>query len=112
MLPGLELIVVEPGVDAADDWISKQAEPGDLVLTADFDLAQRAIRRGARCLDFRGRELTAFNLEQLLAERDLSREMRERGQRTRGPRPFSPRARADFEAALETLLRQSAREAE
>ena len=33
--------------DAADDWIIEQAQPGDLVLTADLLLAQRAARKKA-----------------------------------------------------------------
>ena len=42
------------GFDVADHWIAQQAQPGDLVITADIPLAAQVIARGAHALDPRG----------------------------------------------------------
>src|SRR6476619_5389192 len=56
---GLVELVVRPGFGTADDWIAEQAEPGDIVITADIPLAARSLARGARVLDPKGYAFTA-----------------------------------------------------
>ena len=107
--PGLELVVVPGGVDAADDWIAERAQPGDLVLTADIPLAARVVAAGSRCLDFRGGEFTPARVGDALAARDLNAYLRSLGQPARGPDAFSPRDRSRFASALDAAVSRLAR---
>jgi uncharacterized protein len=86
--------------------------PGDLVLTADIPLAARAIKAGARCLDFRGGEFTADRIGDALAARDLMRYLRDLGDPAalRGPAPISQRDRSRFVSLLDATLNRIARE--
>ena len=54
---GAELVLVEDGPDAADDWIAEAVRRGDVVVTADMPLAARCLRAGARVLGTNGRAL-------------------------------------------------------
>jgi len=109
--PGIELVVVPGGVDAADDWIAERAAPGDLVLTADIPLAARVVGTGVRCLDFRGGEFSPARVGDALASRDLNAYLRSLGLPGSGPPPFSARDRSRFASALDTAVSRMAREA-
>ena len=102
--PGLELVVVPGGIDAADDWIAERARPGDLVLTADIPLAARVVGAGVRCLDFRGGEFTPSRVGDALAARDLNAYLRSLGLPGHGPAAFSPRDRSRFASALDAAV--------
>src|SRR4030095_13669695 len=52
-------ILVDEGPDAADDWIAERAAAGDVVITADTPLADRALKAGAQALHPTGRPFTA-----------------------------------------------------
>ncbi len=41
----VRLVVVESGMDAADDYLVEQAEPGDLAICSDVPLADRLIKK-------------------------------------------------------------------
>lgn len=109
--PGVTLARVGNAPDAADDWIAARVAPGDLVLTADIPLAQRALAAGARCLDFRGGEFTADRIGDAMAARDLHRYLRDLGDPAalRGPAALTPRDRARFASTLDATLSRLAR---
>ena len=48
-------VVVEAGPKAADKWIADHARQGDVVITGDVPLAERAVKTGARALHPSGR---------------------------------------------------------
>ena len=52
---GVEMVLVDQGPDAADDWIVENLQPGDVVVTADIPLAARCLDAGARVLGTTGR---------------------------------------------------------
>src|ERR671926_1372780 len=52
-------LVVKEGPDAADDWIAEHAGPGDIVITADIPLADRALKAGAQAIHPNGWVLTS-----------------------------------------------------
>src|SRR5262245_49233708 len=62
-------LVVRQGFGAADDWIAEQAGPGDIVITADIPLADRALTKGARVLGPKGQEFTDTHIGSALATR-------------------------------------------
>ena len=108
--PLIRRVVVGDGFDAADDWIAARAGPGDIVITADVPLASRCVKAGAAVLAPNGRPFTEQSVGMALATRNLMAELRETGQLTGGPRPFSKRDRSAFLSALhETIVRLTRR---
>jgi uncharacterized protein YaiI (UPF0178 family) len=107
---GVDMVVVEEGPDAADDWIADYVRPGDVVVTADLPLAARCLEAGARALGPDGRAFTEDSIGGALATRALKAELRERGQTTGGPRPLAPKDRSRFLSTLDRLVQQGMRE--
>ena len=107
---GAQLIVVERGPDAADDWIAQNVRPGDVVITADVPLAARCLEAGALVLGPSGREFDADSIGSALAMRDLLAQRREAGEITRGPAPLSQKDRSRFLGALDAIVQRSMRE--
>jgi uncharacterized protein YaiI (UPF0178 family) len=106
------LQVVPGSFDVVDDWIAEHVEPGDIVATADIDLAGRVVDRGAVCVDFRGKEFTADALGGLLASREVAQYLRGLGEYGGGPPPITPRDRGRFASKLDEIvnrLRRAAR---
>src|ERR1700761_9067460 len=60
--PRITLVVVDEGPDVADDWIAERAGLGDIVITADIPLAQRALDARAQALHPAGRPFTPDNI--------------------------------------------------
>ena len=102
--PLIERVVVGAGMDEADNWIAERAGPGAIVITADVPLASRAVKAGASVIAPNGRAFTADSIGMTLATRNLMDSLRSAGAVTGGPRPFAPRDRSNFLAALDTAL--------
>jgi len=101
---GIELVVVDGGFDAADDWIVAHAGEKDIVITADIPLASRVLGAGARALGPKGGEFTDDGIGNALAGRELMSTLRDMGMKTGGPAPFSKRDRSRFLQRLETIV--------
>ncbi|HLH26179.1 MAG TPA: YaiI/YqxD family protein [Chloroflexota bacterium] len=102
--PGVELVVVPGSFDVVDDWIAAHVAPGDIVATADVDLAGRVVDRGAVCLDFRGKEFTPDALGGLLASREVAQYLRGLGEYGGGPPPLTARDRGRFASKLDEIV--------
>jgi len=102
--PRITSIVVEDGPDAADDWIAARAGAGDVVITADIPLAERAIKAGAQALHPTGRPFTSDNIGSALASRSIGEHLRSFGAITGGPKPFAPADRSRFLQALDVAV--------
>ena len=100
----ISLILVPAGPDVADDRIAELAQPGDLVITADIPLADRAVAKGAFALNPRGKLYTAENIKDRLAMRGLMNELRDNGMITGGPATFSKKDRQAFANGLDSFL--------
>ena len=73
-IPGgerIELVVVEKGLDEADDRIVEMAGKDDIVITGDIPLAARCLDKGARVLGHKGKPFTSENVCESLATRQL-----------------------------------------
>jgi uncharacterized protein YaiI (UPF0178 family) len=101
----VEHVRVQPGLDAADDWIAGHAAPGDVVVTADIPLAARCIRNGAQVIAPDGTTWTEASIGDALAGRDLKDQLRLMGIDTGGPAPFAAADRSRFLARLGEALR-------
>ncbi len=109
--PLVETVIVPDGPDIADMWIADRARTGDVVVTADIPLAARCVENGARVLKPNGEVLTAANVGNALATRDLMTDLRAADPfRQGGGRPFSRADRSAFLNALETEMRRAAQE--
>jgi uncharacterized protein YaiI (UPF0178 family) len=100
----LEQITVGPEANAADDWITDHVGVDDIVITGDIPLASRCIAKGARVLGLKGHPFTEDNIGGVLATRDLLAELREQGERTRGPDPFAKQDRSRFLQQLDAMV--------
>jgi hypothetical protein len=100
----ITLMVVDAGPDVADDWIAERAGKGDIVITADIPLAQRALAAGAQALHPAGRPFTADNIGSALASRAIGEHLRSMGEITGGPKPFAPSDRSKFLQALDIAV--------
>ena len=108
-LPLVRMVVVPSGPDAADDWIAERITDADVCATADIPLAARCLARGARAVDFKGREWTGDNIGSALAGRAIGQHLRETGAATGGPSALTQRDRGAFLDALDRLVRAAQR---
>jgi uncharacterized protein YaiI (UPF0178 family) len=102
--------VVSGDFDAADDWLIEHAEPGDLVLTADLLLAQRAVKKGASVLSFKGDRLTDDVIHELVAHREIQNQLRQMGLPSAQPMPFNKKHRGQFRASLHESIERRKRD--
>ena len=103
--PAIELVVVEGGLDVADDWIADRVGKDDVVVTADIPLASRCLKRGARVLAPTGRVFTEDMIGGALATREILSQLRDVGVDTGGPPPFEKRDRSRFLQSLDEAIR-------
>ena len=100
----IEYIIVDQGADEADHHIVELCEEGDLVITADIPLADRIISKQAHAIDHRGELYSMDNIKQYLAMRNLMESIRESGEMTSGPKPFSQKDAHQFANQLHAFL--------
>jgi uncharacterized protein YaiI (UPF0178 family) len=100
----IELVLVDDGFDAADDWIAEHASAGDVVITADIPLAARCIEGGARVIGSKGHEFSEESIGDSLARRELSALLRDMGEQTGGPAPLEKRDRSRYLGRLDEVI--------
>lgn len=107
----VELVLVDDGFDAADDWVADRAEQGDVVITNDIPLAARCLKRGARVLGAKGKEFTDDSIGSALASRELLSQLREMGEMTGGPAPLEKKDRSRYLERLDQIIQALRRRA-
>ena len=106
--PLVDLAIVDDGPDAADIWIADHAGPSDVVVTSDIPLAARAVGNGAAVLRPDGSPVSANNVGNVLATRDLMADLRAADPfRQGGGKSFTKSDRSRFLSALESTLRKA-----
>ena len=100
----LSYLIVEAGADEADNKIVEMLEAGDLIITADIPLADRVITKEAHAIDHRGELYSVDNIKHYLAMRNLMDKIRESGEITKGPKPFSSKDAELFANQLNAFL--------
>ncbi len=103
-------VVVSDGINVADRYIIEQAQPGDLVITADIPLAAEVVPKGAQALSPRGELYTEANVGERLATRNLLDQLRSEGLVTGGPASFGARDRQAFANQLDRWLTRAKRD--
>ena len=107
--PLIERVIVDAGPDVADDWIAERVQPGDIVVTNDIPLADRALKAGGAALAPNGRPFTHDSIGSALAQRAIMEQIRSTGEITGGPRPFDRNDRSRFLQALDEAVVRSRR---
>jgi len=100
----VQMIVVEAGWDAADDWIFERACINDLVITADILLAERCLKNKATVIAPSGKPFTSDNIGSAIAMRALSAHLREIGEVSGGQAPFGKRDRSLFLQTMDNAI--------
>jgi len=104
--PLVETVIVPDGPDVADMWIAERAGPGDVVVTGDIPLAAKCVAAGAEVLKHDGEAVSAANIGNLLATRDLMTDLRAADPfRQGGGKGFTKADRSRFLEALERAVR-------
>lgn len=107
--PQVELVIVTQGADAADDWIAEHIGKADICITNDIPLAARCLKRAALALRPNGQPFTENGIGMALANRELMQGLRDSGEITGGPRPYSKADRSEFLNSLETTIQAALR---
>jgi len=107
--PMIARVIVDAGPDVADDWIAEHALAGDVVITNDIPLADRALKNGAHALAANGRPFTPDSIGSALAHRAIMEQLRSTGEVTGGPKPFEAKDRSRFLQALDEVINRERR---
>ncbi len=105
----IKMVIVSPGMDAADRWIADHIGSNDLVVTGDIPLAADCIKSGAVALKPNGDTLNETNIGPVQGTRDLMANLRETGEISGGPSPFNRQDRSRFLSALEVSVQTALR---
>lgn len=100
----IRLIIVDKGLDVADQYIVDHVEAHELVITADIPLAAKIVEKEAIALNPRGEIYTEENIGEILSMRDFMKELRDGGSITGGPAVFGPKDVQQFANSLNKLL--------
>ena len=107
--PLIQLVVVNQGADAADDWIAEHIERADICVTGDIPLADRCLKEGAFAIRPNGDTYTNGSIGMALATRQIMQGLRETGEMTGGPPPFSKSDRSKFLDRMEMIVQKARR---
>ena len=101
----LSAVTVSAGPDEADNMIALAVSAGDVVITADIPLADRAVTKGALVINPRGELITSENVKQRLAIRDFMDQLRSGGDDVGGgPGAFKEKDRSAFAREFDRCL--------
>jgi uncharacterized protein YaiI (UPF0178 family) len=80
-----------------------------VAVTADIPLAARLVEAGVAVVTPHGEELNRGNVGERLGVRDFMETLRGAGVETGGSRPYSPKDKQNFAAALDRVLTRALR---
>lgn len=98
------MVVVETGANSADDHIIENIKEGDMLITHDIPLADRAVTKGAIVLDDRGNTYTKENIKARLSERNMMCEFRSLGLQLESQGRMSDKVKTEFANAFDKAL--------
>jgi uncharacterized protein YaiI (UPF0178 family) len=105
----LSAVRVDGGPDVADRYIADNAEPADVVVTADIPLAALLVPKGVLVLDPRGETYTLESIGERLSVRNFMDGLRGAGVETGGHAAYGPRDKQAFANALDRALTRARR---
>lgn len=103
----VKLVVVKKVSDATDNWIVDRIGRADICITNDIPLAQLCLKKGSLVITPSGKTFTEDNIGMALATREIMSSIRELGEVTSGPPPFSKEDRSKFLDRMENVVRSA-----
>ena len=101
---GAKTLTFSKGADSMDFALVNLVQPGDVVVTQDYDLAAMCLVRNAVVLNQDGTEYTADNIDALLLQRHTAKKIRNAGGRLKGMPKRKPEQDDAFRAKLAEIL--------
>lgn len=101
-----EIKVIGAGRDAVDFALTNVCKKGDIVVTQDYGVAAMILGKGAIGIHQSGKWYTNENIDLLLMERHMAKEMRQRKSKNhvKGPKKRTPEDDQHFEDSFEKLI--------
>lgn len=96
--------IISKGADAVDFVLVNKVTKGDIVITQDYGLAAMVLSKQGHVLNQNGLIYTEHNIDQLLFSRHLSKQIRNQGGRTKGPKKRQKTDNAHFRDILAVLV--------
>lgn len=100
----IKYIVVEKGLNSADDKIVEIAKLPSFAITHDIPLALRLVEKGLTVLDDRGNIYTEENIRERKSERDFFTQLRECGLESNINRPINSKTINKFSSSFDSLI--------
>ena len=104
------VIMVDKGMDNVDFALINRATAGDIVVTQDYGLAAMALSKRTYVINQNGLIYTKDNIDKLLFERHLSKEIRRSGGKTKNPRKRETYQDDNFEKTFRGLCQTALKE--
>jgi uncharacterized protein len=104
------VIMVDKGMDNVDFALINRAAAGDIVVTQDYGLAAMALSKRTYVINQNGLIYTKDNIDKLLFERHLSKEIRRSGGKTKNPRKREAYQDDNFEKTFRGLCQTALKE--
>ena len=105
--PLISQVQVAKTPDAADHYIIQEADPADLVITADVPLAAELVAKGVHVINPRGEAYTEANIRERLNMRDVMDELRGAGLVSGGPATYNDKDKQAFANSLDRWLQKA-----
>ncbi len=107
--PLINRVIVNEGLDEADNWIADNIKADDIAITADIPLASRCLEKQAQVLGPTGKPFTQDSIGMALAMRDLNTHLRETGEISGHNKSFAKQDRSRFLMVLEEMVQKKLR---
>ena len=104
------LVMVDDGLDAADDWIAEHVTCNDIVITADIPLASHCLKKQAHVIGPKGHAFSEESIGDALATRELMNHLRDLGEVQTFQAPFDKRDHSRFLHKLDEVIQAMLRE--
>jgi len=98
------IITVDKQAESVDFALMALLTREDIVVTQDYGLAAMVIGKGAKAINQNGLIFSDKNMDRLLLERHIGKEIRRAGGRTRGPAKRAKENDSRFESSFRDLI--------
>ena len=106
----IQMQVVSGNFDAADDWIIENIKPGDILITSDILLAERAVKKNIKVIGQKGDEFDEENIGSAISGREINEHLRNLGNKKTGSSVMTKNDRSKFLGKLDQVIQKLKRE--
>ena len=101
-----EVVTIGKGADAVDFALINRSQNGDIIVTQDYGVAAMALGKGTHPIHQSGKWYTNENIDQMLMERHVAKEIRRGSKKShlKGPKKRTQEDDENFEASFRRLI--------